>query len=104
MSGTPRGMISRRRLVHVLVVLAGIWLAATLILARLPRPVAAVATIDQCAGGWPVLVFEGEDWKNALPDDLRRTPPYEIPIAEWPPGMLFDQSTGSLHEENGRVA
>ncbi len=95
-------ILSRRRLWVVLIV--GALVATALILPRLPRPVAGAATIDQCQGGWPVLVFEGSDWRKALPDNLQAGPPRQIPIARWPNGMHFDEPTGVLLDIRGDVA
>ncbi len=92
--------LSRQR-VQALLLLVGVLLVAALILLRLPRPVAGVATLDQCLGGWPVMVFEGEDWKSALPDDLRAYAPRYLPIAEWPNGIHFDEATGALLDIHG---
>ena len=47
------------------------------------------------------MVFEGEDWKGALPDDLRAYAPRQIPIAEWPTGMRFDEAAGALLDTHG---
>lgn len=87
--------------VRVLLVVVGIALAAGLVIARMPRAVAAEGTLDQCLGGWPVVVFEGEDWKAALPDDARPYAQRQIPVAEWPSGMSFDESAGALLDGRG---
>jgi hypothetical protein len=78
-------------------------LAAALLVPRLPRPVAGVATLGQCYWGWPVVAFEGEDWKRALPDSLRANAPGSIPIAQWPTGSHFDEATGALLDAHGDV-
>jgi hypothetical protein len=89
------------RRVLVILALIGVSIAAVLILSRAQRPVSGMATLDQCYWGWPVVVFEGEDWKDALPAELRAYPPGEVPIAEWPDGMQFDEATGELRDANG---
>ena len=76
-------------------------LAVTLVVSRLPRPVAAAGTLDQCLWGWPVIVFEGEDWKAALPDDIRPYAQRQVPVAEWPSGMRFDETAGALLDADG---
>jgi hypothetical protein len=92
--------LSQRR-VQAFLVLVGLLLAAALLVPRLPHPVASAGTLDQCLGGWPVVVFDGEDWKGALPDDYRSYAPRQIPIAEWPSGMRFDEPEGALFDAHG---
>ena len=84
-----------------MLLLGGVLLAAALVASRLPRPVASLGTLDQCLWGWPVVVFEGEDWRDALPDNLRAYAQRQIPIAEWPKGMRFDEAAGALLDEHG---
>jgi hypothetical protein len=95
-----RDRLSQRR-VQGLLVLIAVVAAATLILPRLPRPVAAFGTLEQCLGGWPVVLFEGEDWKGALPDPIRPYAQRQIPIASWPAGMRFDERAGALLDAQG---
>lgn len=97
-----RDGLSQRRIVGLLV-LGGVLLAAALILPRLERPVAGVATLDQCHWGWPVVAFEGETWRSALPDDVRSSAPREIPIVQWPSGLRFDEAAGALLDAQGGV-
>ncbi len=80
---------------------AAVVIAVALVVARLPRPVVATGTLDQCLGGWPVVVFEGEDWKAALPDDIRPYAQRQIPVADWPSGMRFDEAAGTLLDGQG---
>ena len=89
------------RSILVITVLAGVLLVAALVLPRLPRPLAAVGTLDQCYWGWPVLAFEGEDWKDSLPDERRASAPGSIPIASWPTGLRFDEDAGVLLDAGG---
>jgi len=98
--GRVRGWFSRGRL-QTAVVLVAVVVAGALIVSRLPRPVAAVGMLDQCLWGWPVVHFEGEDWKQAIPDNLRAYPPAYVPIAEWPSGLRFDKSAGALFNSAG---
>ena len=90
-----------RRSVQAIMILAGVVLAAALVIPRLPRPITAVGTLDACKWGWPVVVFEGDDWRAGLPDDLRAVAPRQIPIAEWPSGLRFDETSGKLLDEKG---
>jgi hypothetical protein len=92
--------MSKRR-AQAIVVVVGVLLLGALILPRLPRPVAGVAMLGQCLGGWPVVQFEGEDWKDALPGDLRAYAPNSIPIAAWPSGLRFDEASGVLLDASG---
>jgi hypothetical protein len=92
--------LSKRRVLAI-VVLVGVLVIGALILPRLPRPVAAIGTLDQCLGGWPVVAFEGEEWKDALPGDLRAYAPNSIPIASWPSGLRFDEASGVLLDASG---
>ena len=86
----------------MLLALAGIVLIASAVFARLPRPIAGVGTLDLCVlTQWPVVVFEGEDWRGAFPDDLRQSAPRQVPIVEWPGGMRFDQKVGALLDADG---
>jgi hypothetical protein len=98
------GIALSRRPVQLLLVLLGVLLASALILPRLPHPVAGAATIDQCHGGWPVLVFEGEGWRNALPGDVRASAPRQIPVARWPSGLRFDEAEGVVIDARGDMA
>ena len=98
--GRLRHGSSRRRGLAILL-LVGVLLAVALILPRLPRPVSGVGTLDACLTGAPVVLFEGEDWKGALPDDLRAYPPRQLPIAAWPSGMRFDEAAGALLDSHG---
>lgn len=102
MTSRLREALSRRRILWFLV-LGGVLLAAALIVPRLPRSVAGVATLGQCYWGWPVVAFEGEDWKGALPDNLRANAPGSIPIAQWPNGSHFDEARGALLDARGSV-
>jgi hypothetical protein len=90
-----------RHAVPMVLVVAGVGLVAALVMSALPRPVAAIGTIDQCGGGWPVIAFEGEDWKAAMPDDARMSAPRGIPVSEWPKGMRYDESAGALLDADG---
>jgi hypothetical protein len=99
--GRVRQGLSRRSVVTLLVIVAIAIAATGLILVRLPRPVDAVGTLDECPGGWPVVVFEGEDWKAALPDNIRPYAQRQIPVADWPSGMRFDRSAGALLDRHG---
>lgn len=100
MSSRVRDGLSRRSL-QVLLVVTGVALAAALLIARLPHPVAAVGTLDQCLWGWPVVVFEGEDWRDSLPGAFRANAQRQIPVVEWPSGMRFDEVAGSLLDGQG---
>jgi hypothetical protein len=100
MTGSLRERLTQRSVLAGLV-LTGLLLVAALVLPRLPHPVAGMGTLDQCLGGWPVLRFEGEDWKDALPGELRAHPPPYVPIAEWPSGMQFDERGGVLIDADG---
>jgi len=70
-------------------------------LTRLPRPVATTGMLDQCLWGWPVIVFEGEDWKSALPDEIQPHPQRQMPVAEWPTGFRFDETAGAVLDSEG---
>jgi hypothetical protein len=85
------------------VVVIGLVLAAAVFISRMPRPVSGTATLDECLGGWPVVVFEGEDWRVAMPDDLQAAAPRQIPVAAWPSGMRFDEAAGTLMDANDEV-
>jgi hypothetical protein len=92
---------SQRRIWTVLALVV-LLIALGLILRWSPRPVAGVATLGQCVYDWPVLAFEGEGWKSALPPDIPYAP-REIPIAQWPSGMSYDVATGVLLDPSGEV-
>ena len=92
-----------RHAVAALLVAAGVVLVAALVISNLPRPVAALGTIDQCLWGWPVIVFEGEDWKAAVPDNRGPYQQRQIPVAEWPKGMRYDEAAGLLLDQAGAV-
>lgn len=104
-----RGLVSRlreglaQRPVRAFAVVAGLFVVGALILPRLPRPIAAVGTLDQCVGGWGVVAFEGDEWKDALPDHLRAHPPAYIPIAALPNGLSFDEASGVLFDARGET-
>jgi hypothetical protein len=102
MTGRVRHALSQRRVQAVLVVV-GVVVAGALILPRLPRPVSGFGTLDQCLWGWPVVVFEGEDWKGALPDPIRPYAQRQMPIASWPTGMRFDETAGALLDAQGNA-
>jgi hypothetical protein len=78
-------------------------LAVAFVLSRLPRSLAAAGTLVQCIGGWPAVTFEGQDWRNALPDRYRTSAGNQIPIAEWPSGLHFDEAAGALLSADGDV-
>ena len=86
---------------QALIALVLVSLAVAVILPRLPSSIAAVGTLDECFWGWPVVAFEGEDWKGALPADLLAIAPRQIPIAEWPSGMRFDEAASALLDGRG---
>ena len=92
-----------RRSVRIFLLVLAIGLAGAFVLARQPRPVAAVGTLDQCLGGWPVVVFEGEDWRTGVPDNLRQSAQRRIPVAAWPSGMRFDETEGALLDGRGET-
>jgi hypothetical protein len=81
----------------------GIVLAVALIVSRQPRPVTGTATLDECLWGWPVVILDGEGWRAAVPDDLGPNAPRQIPVAAWPPGMRYDEATGTLLDANEEV-
>src|SRR5262245_46761699 len=90
--------------VRAILVIVGISIVfAVFLLARMPRPVAAVGTLGQCLWGWPVINFEGEEWKAALPDGARPYGPHQMPVADWPSGMRYDETAGALLDERGEV-
>lgn len=99
LSGVRR--VLSRRSVQAVVIVVGVALVGAFVVARLPRSISAVGTLDQCLWGWPVVVFEGEDWKAALPDNLRAYAPRQIPVAEWPVGLRFDETAGVLLDGQG---
>ena len=84
-----------------ILLVAAVVLAVALVLAGLPRPVAATGMLDQCLGGWPVVVFDGEDWKAALPDEIGPYAQRQMPVADWPAGMRFDEAAGALLDAHG---
>ena len=92
-----------RYAVAVLLVVAGVVLVAGIVISSMPRPVAAMGTIDQCLWGWPVINFEGEDWKVAVPDNRGPYVQRQIPVAEWPRGMRYDEPAGVLLDQRGSV-
>jgi hypothetical protein len=81
--------------------LAGAAIAVAFVISRLPPPVAGVGTLDECLGGWPIVAFEGDEWKAALPEDASRYRGGLIPVAEWPSGMRFDEATDTLLDATG---
>jgi hypothetical protein len=87
----------------VVLVIAGVVLVAALVISNLPRPITALGTLDQCLWGWPVIVFEGEDWKAAVPDGLGASAPRQIPVATWPSGMRYDETAGALLDAEGET-
>lgn len=92
----------RRHLATVLVGVVAIAIAAVVI-RGLPRPVAGFASLDQCLWGWPVVAFEGEAWRDAVPDGLGAVAPSTIPVASWPRGLRFDEGARALIDEAGAV-
>jgi hypothetical protein len=93
--------------VQALAVLLGVLLATAVIVPRLPRPVEGVAALDQCLWGWPVVAFEGEDWRAALPisiaEGYRAYAQRQTPVVEWPTGMRFDETAGVLLDAQGQA-
>jgi hypothetical protein len=93
--------------VQALVVLLGVLLAAAVIVPRLPHPVEGVATLDQCLWGWPIVAFEGEDWRAALPNSIaeeyRAYAQRQTPVVEWPNGMRVDEAAGVLLDAQGHA-
>jgi hypothetical protein len=77
-------------------------LALVFVFAR-PHPVAAVATLDECFWGSPVVAFEGEEWRSAVPDNLGASAPNQIPVASWPIGMQYDAKADVLLDSRGDV-
>jgi hypothetical protein len=92
-----RGPRLSQRRIQTFLVLVGVLVVAALVVSRLPRPISGAGPLSQCVGGWPQVAFDGEDWRHALPDGA----PRQIPIAEWPSGMRFDETSGSLLDANG---
>jgi hypothetical protein len=92
-----------RRVARVVLVIAGVVLVAALVISNLPRPITALGTLDQCLWGWPVIVFEGEDWKAAVPDGLGASAPRQIPVATRPSGMRYDETAGALLDAEGET-
>jgi hypothetical protein len=95
--------LSRPSVRATVVIVAVALVFALFAISRMPRPVAAVGTLGRCSGGWPVVAFEGEDWKAALPADLRPSAPRQVPVAAWPSGMRYDETAGALLDEGGDV-
>lgn len=95
--------VSRRRVLPAILFVASLALVGALVVARAPRPIAAMGALDQCQGGWPVVVFDGEAWRAALPDDVHNAP-RQIPVAAWPSGMHFDEKAGVLLDAQGNTA
>ena len=85
---------------------AGVILVAAILFAwwRLPRPIDAVGTLGQCAGGWALVAFEGETWKDAMPPGLGTFTGGQIPVATWPDGLSYDEATGVVFDPSGQTA
>jgi hypothetical protein len=96
-----REAFSQRR-IWTLLALVALLVVMALIVRWSPRPVAGIAALGQCSYDWPVLAFEGESWKRALPDALGSYSG-EIPIAQWPSGMSYDVAAGALLDSSGEV-
>jgi hypothetical protein len=86
-----------------LALLAGALAVGLLLIAdRLPKSIEATGTLDQCAGGWPVVRLDG-DWRGALPADVRDNSPGYLPVASWPAGMSYDEAAGELRDSVGEL-
>jgi hypothetical protein len=88
--GRLRGLLRMRR-VQVMLVIAGVVLAAGVFLPRLPRLFEATGTLDECYWGWPIVVFDGPD-----PEGL-------YPVEAWPPGLRYDSQAHVLVDADGHV-
>ncbi len=99
---TPiRAALARVPLRFVLVVVA-LAAAVVFILPRLPRPVAGVGTLDECAlMSAPIVVLDGDAWRQALPDGGVGAPNM-LPVAAWPDGLRYD-ATDTLRDPDGAV-
>lgn len=89
-----------RRSVLVVVAIAA---AVVFVLPRLPRPVAGVGTLDECAlMSAPIVVLDGDAWRQALPDGGVGAPNM-LPVAAWPDGLRYDDATDTLRDPDGTV-
>jgi hypothetical protein len=87
---------------RVALLVGALAVALSLVVSRLPRSIEATGTLDQCLGGWPVVQLDG-DWRGALPKHVRAYAPQFLPVAQWPPGMSFDEASGELRDSSGSV-
>jgi hypothetical protein len=90
------------RPVRVGLLVAVLAVALFIYIDRAPKGIEATGTLDQCFGGWPVVYLEG-DWQGSLPAELRNNPPGYLPVAVWPAGMSYDESTGDIRDGSGTV-
>ncbi|HUP55736.1 MAG TPA: hypothetical protein VM408_09540 [Methylomirabilota bacterium] len=78
--------------------------AVAFILPRLPQPVGGVGTLDECAlMPAPVVVLDGDSWRQALPESARAGAPGMLPVAAWPDGLRYDDATDTVRDANGTV-
>ena len=91
---SPRG-------VQVVLGLVAVMFAVALIAVRVPVTVSGYGKIEQCSKGWAVIELEGEDWRAALPEDLKPYGDRQFPVISWPAGMHFDEARRVLLDADG---
>lgn len=98
--GSLRERVSPRG-VQVLLALVAVMFAVALVLVRVPVTVAGYGTIEQCFMGWAVIELEGEEWRAALPEELKPYGDRQFPVISWPAGMHFDEEAHVLLDADG---
>ena len=98
--GSVRARVSPRG-VQVVLALVAVMFALALILVRVPVTVTGCGKIEQCSMGWAVIELEGEEWRAALPDDLKPYGDRQFPVISWPAGMHFDEAQHVLLDADG---
>lgn len=94
---------SAPRQLRVALLIGALAMALLLVVDRVPRSIEASGTLDQCSWGWPVVQFDDDDWRGALPVIVRKHPPAYLPVAVWPDGMSYDEAAGELRDRAGAV-
>ena len=98
-----RAALARVPLRSAVVVLAFV-AAVVFILPRLPRPVAGVGTLDECVlMAAPIVVLDGDAWREALPESARAGAPGMLPVAAWPNGLRYDDATDTVRDPDGAI-